>query len=294
MIKKLYVHGGSFHADDVFCAAVLSIINRNLEVERVLITGKDLTDLENGILMADIGGGAFDHHQEDAAIRKDGIKHSAVTLLWKKYGHDCIRAVAPDVTEEGAAEISDTLYNGLLREIAVLDNGIAGVLPEGVTDISELIALFNPSWDSDEDHDKAFDAAVSFAREVLVRKIKLCASAHKAVDLVKEAIRKMDDGIIVLERNFPWEHIVVQEPEAKIVIYPSARSEIDLRLVPVEEGSFTTRLDVPDEWKGKRNEETEAYMHGMVFCHANGFVMSFDNFENAIAAAHYIVELNRK
>ena len=80
MIKKLYVHGGSFHADDVFCAAVLSIINRNLEVERVLITGKDLTDIENGILMADIGGGAFDHHQEDAAIRKDGIKHSAVTL----------------------------------------------------------------------------------------------------------------------------------------------------------------------------------------------------------------------
>lgn len=289
MIRKLYVHGGSFHADDVFCAAVLRIINKDLEIERVLTAEKDLTDIEHGILMADIGHGSFDHHQNDAPCREDGIKHCAVTLLWKKFGRDCIRSLVHDVSREIVAAVSDSIYNGLLREVAAIDNGVDGVLPGGIISICDLIDRFNPCWDSEEDPDAAFDDAAVFAEGVLVREIRHFAAEHKAADLVKEAVKNMENGIIVLDHYLPWEHIVVQDPDAKIVIYPSARKGIDLRLVPVAEGSFTTRLDVPDEWKGKRNEDAQACMPGMVFCHSTGFLMAFDSLENALAAARKLI-----
>ena len=289
MIKKLYVHGGTFHADDIFCDAVLRIINEDLITERVIRAERDRTDIENGILMADIGGGPFDHHQKETALREDGIRHCAVTLLWKIFGSECIRAVAHDVSDETVSAVSDRIYNGILREIAVLDNGAEGVLPGGIINICDLADRFNPDWDSDEDPDAAFADAASFAQGVLVREIRHAVSEHKAEALVRDAVQKMEDGIIVLDHCLPWEHIVAQDPDAKIVIYPSARNEINLRLVPVEEGSFSTRLDVPDAWKGKRNAEADACMHGLMFCHATGFLMAFDDFENALSAAHSLV-----
>lgn len=289
MIKKLYIHGGGFHADDVFCDAVLRVINGDLITERVITTDIDLTDIEHGIIMADIGGGEFDHHQKDAPLREDGIRHCAVTRLWKKFGSDCIRAVAHDVSDETVSAVSDRIYNGILKEIAALDNGEDGVLPNGITNICDLIDRFYPAWDSDEDPDTAFADAAVFAHGVLVREIKHAVSDHKAEKLVREAVQKMDNGIIVLDQYLPWEHTVVQDPDAKIVIYPSARKEINLRLVPVEEGSFTTRLDVPDAWKGKRNAAADACMHGMVFCHPTGFLMAFDDLESALSAAHSLV-----
>lgn len=289
MIKKLYVHGGGFHADDVFCDAVLRIINEDLITERVIAADRDLTDIEHGILMADIGGGPFDHHQKDVPLREDGIRHCAVTQLWKRFGSECIRAVTHDVSDEIVSAVSDRIYNGILREIAVLDNGTEGVLPGGVINICDLADRFNPDWDSDENPEAAFADAALFAQGVLVREIRHAVSDLKAENLVREAVQEMEDGIIVLDQYLPWEHIVVQDPDAKIVIYPSARKEINLRLVPVEEGSFTTRLDVPDAWKGKRNAEADACMHGMVFCHATGFLMAFNDLENAISAAHSLV-----
>jgi uncharacterized UPF0160 family protein len=163
------------------------------------------------------------------------------------------------------------------------------VLPGGIINICDLVDHVNPVWDSDEDPDTAFADAAVFAQGVLMREIRHAVSEYKAEALVKEAVQNMENGIIVLDQYLPWEHIVVQNPDAKIVIYPSARKEINLRLVPVEEGSFKTRLDVPDAWKGKRNEEAGAFMPGMLFCHSTGFLMAFDNLENALSAAHHLV-----
>lgn len=62
---KAFTHGGIFHADDVFSAALLRMMNPDIFIER----GNQVPDGYDGLVF-DIGGGAFDHHQEDRRVRE--------------------------------------------------------------------------------------------------------------------------------------------------------------------------------------------------------------------------------
>ena len=66
VINKIIVHGGVFHADDVFCVALARIINPDCEVDRVfkIPDGVDV-NATSGTVVADIGDGIFDHHHGD-------------------------------------------------------------------------------------------------------------------------------------------------------------------------------------------------------------------------------------
>ena len=61
--KKLFTHGGLFHADEVFASVVLCTIfeKRFSEVNRVFQIPDDASDSD---IIYDIGGGKFDHHQK--------------------------------------------------------------------------------------------------------------------------------------------------------------------------------------------------------------------------------------
>ena len=70
-LKKIgtaYTHSGRFHADDVFSAALLRIINPKIRFIRV----NQLPDNTGNAIVFDIGGGRYDHHQSDAPIRENG------------------------------------------------------------------------------------------------------------------------------------------------------------------------------------------------------------------------------
>ena len=62
---KLIVHGGEFHADDVMTAAILKSLNPDIEIERVYSVPDELSA---NTLVADIGFGKYDHHQDDKAL----------------------------------------------------------------------------------------------------------------------------------------------------------------------------------------------------------------------------------
>ena len=55
---RAFTHGGKFHADDVFSAALLFYINPKITILR----GNRVPDDFDGIVF-DIGRGAYDHHQ---------------------------------------------------------------------------------------------------------------------------------------------------------------------------------------------------------------------------------------
>ena len=55
---RAFTHGGKFHADDVFSAALLFYINPEITILR----GNRVPDDFDGIVF-DIGRGAYDHHQ---------------------------------------------------------------------------------------------------------------------------------------------------------------------------------------------------------------------------------------
>ena len=80
-IEKLdcaFTHGGVFHSDDVFSAALLKIINPDIKI----IRGFKVPDNFAGLVF-DIGGGAYDHHQMDNEIRENGIPYASFGKLWR-------------------------------------------------------------------------------------------------------------------------------------------------------------------------------------------------------------------
>lgn len=87
----------------------------------------------------------------------------------------------------------------------------------------------------------------------------------------------------------PWTHVVVNEmPEVMFVIYPdSDGDQYQIKTVPVEAGSFTARMDLPEPWAGLREGELAAVtgVADSVFCHLNLFIGGARSFEGAVRLA---------
>ena len=82
---KAFTHGGKFHADDVFSAALLLYLNPEIQISR----GNQVPEDFDGIVF-DIGRGAYDHHQKDSRIRENGVPYAAFGLLWEALGAEIL------------------------------------------------------------------------------------------------------------------------------------------------------------------------------------------------------------
>lgn len=264
-INEAYTHGGIFHADDVFAAALLRYVNPNISFKRVF----NVNNLDpSKDLIFDIGGGEYDHHQEDALLRTigdDSSKYAAFGLLWDDLGH----FILPD----------DEAYRFDEEFVQIIDKtdntGEPNIL-------SATIGSLNPNWDSGESPDEAFEKAVAIATALLSAKLDSIKSRLKADSLVEEDYGKSENKeIITLEKFRPWQNILVPSV-AKFVIYPSLRGGYNLQTVPVEQGGTVPKREIPESWKVVPPE-------GMTFCHPNRFLASFSTEAEAYAAAESIL-----
>lgn len=80
-VKRAFTHGGIFHADDVFAAALLRIVYPGILIER----GNQVPEHYDGLIF-DIGRGRYDHHQQDRKVRKNGVPYASFGLLWQELG----------------------------------------------------------------------------------------------------------------------------------------------------------------------------------------------------------------
>ena len=135
-------HGGKFHADDVFSAALLKMINPQMDIVRVF----QIPDDFDGIVF-DIGAGKYDHHQERAEVRENGVPYAAFGLLWRDFGKDIMSRGLSENQAKKEAEIFDEKFIQPLDEDDNTGNG---------SQLAGIIATFNPSWDSDESPDHLF------------------------------------------------------------------------------------------------------------------------------------------
>ena len=102
--KKIVVHAGLFHADDVLCVAMMRILNADISVERVYKVPEHVDD---DTIVADIGGGKYDHHQANAPIRRDGFPHCAASLMWEDgYGEQVVSKLHPRLVEEQVQSVA--------------------------------------------------------------------------------------------------------------------------------------------------------------------------------------------
>lgn len=292
---KAITHNGVFHADDVFAAAILQMA----VVYEIVRTRDDLV-IKNADIVFDVGGeydperGRFDHHQRGGAgARENGVPYAAAGLVWKKYGPEL--GLGPEVCAE--------VDRRLIQPIDAVDNGYAlyeGGRPttEGVShySLSQVISALNPSWNSDEDADAAFEQAVQIAKTILKAEIDRAIAKSKETKIVQKAIevsKETDPRVIELPRFCPWqEEVVLGAPEALYVLFENAQGTWMVQTVPPELGSFDKKLPLPEEWAGLRGDALAQVTDVVdaVFCHPGRFICGAESLEGARRLAGLALE----
>lgn len=259
-VEKAFTHGGRFHADDVFSAALLTILNPELQIER----GFQVPEDYDGIVF-DIGFGAFDHHQADKEIRENGIPYAAFGLLWREFGTELL-------SEEQVKRFDEKF----VQPIDLSDN------TGEKNDISDMISSFNPSWSEKLDGDLCFHKAKEFAVQILMRKFQYYKDEEKADEIVEEAMKNADGEILILPQFVPWKNKVVGT-SIQFVVFQSMRGGFNAQAVPKTEESPELLVPFPESWRGKSGNELqlESGIDDLTFCHASGFLIAADTLEGA-------------
>lgn len=243
-IDRIIVHGSVFHADDVFCVALMKLFNPDIEVLREFkVTDEMVTD---STIVADVGmvcdfEQRFDHHCLDGQSEEETAVCS-VELLWRYLGNEEL-----------------TSFTSLFKEISMHDCGIK------FNEISLMIKDMNPSWDQDPSP-KYFEEAVKLASKILNRKLELHESKVLAESYYIEA--PVDNGAKVFSRFIPWQDYAVEEGIER-AIFPSR----DGFALAVRQGCEL----LPENWLEEKPE-------GCTFVHKGRFIAAFDTPENALKA----------
>lgn len=262
---KGFTHGGVFHADDVFATALLQIVYEDFEV----IRGNAVPENFEGIVY-DIGGGKFDHHQEGAPVRENGVPYAAFGLLWREYGEDLVGAEnAKEMDEDFVQMIDHTDNTGKMNPL------------------SKLIKQFNPDWKEEISADERFFEVVKYAKIVLERKISCLKAETEKKEYLKQAQAQCNGRILVLDRYVSTRDRL-NETEIQYVIYPSARDGYNISIAQSRTPGF-----FPKNWLGLAGEELEkeSGISGLIFCHKAGFLAAADSKDTALRAARFLLEL---
>ncbi len=264
-----FVHGGVFHADDVFATALLKILNPDITIYR----GFNPPENFDGIVY-DIGYGEFDHHQKDKRVRDNGVPYAAFGLLWEAYGCEIL-------CPEDARDMDEKF----VQMIDLADNGGA---PNSV---SEIIAMMNPNWDEDIASDDAFDEAIRLAGSILERYIERYKSKRRAYQLVRSQIT--DSKILKLPTYMPWRDAVEGE-DLLFVVYPSNRGGYNVQAVPKNKDTVELKLEFPQAFRGLTPQQLKTLtgIETFSFCHPSGFLCGVGNMDDADKLIDLVVSDN--
>lgn len=311
---NLYTHDGILHADEVFSAAMFSLIARDFHLvrgpENQVPEGPDW-------IVFDIGGGELDHHSRENRERNGThpgteIPYASCGLVWKKYHAEILRELGcPEEYLEDAymnvdrsliqgIDAEDNVYNPtaeLLKGIDVLSKEQKDEILRTSTfnmPVTSVMADFNPCWNSDLDIQKCFMDAVAMAREILVRRIKRVISLLDARDFVQNAIDHSTGHLLLLEKYVPWEETLYGQPDNPkamdiwYVIYLGVRGGWTMQCVRVEaEDKKRFRHPLPEAWCGFRGQELKEItgVKDAMFCHISGFLCVAESREGILELA---------
>ena len=272
---KYITHAGTMHADEVFATAFLDLYNKDIEVMRVSEIEK--AKIRKDAIVYDIGRGKFDHHQEDAKVRENGIKYSSLGLLFEEFGKDYLK-------QEKIEDI-DEVYVGMEKElieaIDAIDNGVFPeiVAPYKVKTISDIIKLFNPSFGSKEKEEEQFIKAVEVAKQIWQETLYSVIGKVKAKKIVLEKIKNEKKDYLELEEYLPYEETLLKTEEGDhllFVMYPSNRGGYGIKTIKKSLEDKTDRMLFPESWAGLENKELEkvSNIKDISFCHSGRFLVT--------------------
>jgi len=282
------VHNGTFHPDDVFAVAILSLY---LGKEPVIIRSRDPKDWAKAKYLFDVGGVyspknlKFDHHQESfKEKRKNGITYATAGLVWKQLG----KKVA------GSHEVYEKIDKKIIQAIDAEDNGIE-LYKNNFKDISpytfgDYVHALNPTWKEKGQGLKDFKDAVGEAKKILIREIKRAKDSFLAEKIILDTYKKTKDKrIIVLNDQYSgWKRVLSKFKEPLFVIKPIfENNNWHATAMNVEGFKFKNRLDFPKKWAGLANGKLQKItgVPDALFCHTKRFIVAAKSKEGAIALA---------
>lgn len=261
-----------------------------------MVRTRDSEVLSNLDLVYDVGGGEFDHHDNEKIYREDGTPYAACGLIWRKFGRDVIRARDSSLAEEDVDAVFRHVDMALIEGVDAYDNGVTtGEMTIPTMTISTILSSFNPPWYSDKPEDEAFHEAVGFASTVLYNTLSHQFAVIKARGKVKEAYEKRTrPQLLVLKEYCPWARVLQEidvNKEVLFVVYPT-REDYALQTVRKGNGTFEARKNLPKEWAGKRDEELSRIIgiDDAVFCHPARFIAGAKSFESIMKMADMAIE----
>lgn len=291
---KLVTHNGSFHADDIFATATLSLILEKKGEGFEIIRTRDEEIIKNGDYVYDVGGiydentNRFDHHQKGGAGVRNGIEYSSFGLIWKKYG----------VEMTGSKDIADFVEKRLVAPVDASDNGLD--LVESKNSISpyfiqHFFHSMRPTWsEKNLNIDDMFLKSVEIAKIILSREIIQARDAILAEEKVRSVYNNtIDKRIIILDTDYPYEDVLNNFSEPLFVIYERVADHFwGVRAVRKDPKAFDNRKDFPKNWAGLKDEELQKVtgVSDAVFCHRALFLVVAKSKEGAIKLAKLALE----
>lgn len=301
-MKKLITHNGSFHADDIFASAALSILLENKGETFEIIRTRDPEIIEFGDYVYDVGGiydaekNRFDHHQKNGSgERRNGIPYSSFGLVWKKFGLDLC---------DNNNDVWNIIDSKIVTPIDAIDNGVDLVVPkfDGIMPYGgdQPFLIFSPTWQEGDEHiDDIFRNEVKNVVKILKREIEVAKADSLGRKIIEEAYKKADNKkIIELENDFPrylYQETLSGFKEPIYVVYKSSHSDTwKVEAIRKSIETMESRKLFPENWRGflggdiKLKEITG--VPDVTFCHRAGFLITTKSKEGAIKLAQIAVE----
>ena len=283
-------HSGTMHADEVFATAFLDLYLGDVRVFRT--SNVNLEEINDDVLVYDIGRGKFDHHQIDAEKRENDVTYSSFGLLWKEFGKKFLEKSNFSNVDDLWLEIDKDLVEGIDGD----DNGVFPKIeaPYKAKTLPNIIKIFNPSFDSGEEESTQFLKAVNLAQAILEEEIYYINGKVIAAKKINEIIEENDPNskYLVLEEFLPYEDAILNNPKADnilFVAFPSNRGGYAIKTIAKSVEDKTARMSFPEEWAGLQDTELEevSKIPGLRFCHTGRFIVSC----NTIDCVYQVLDL---
>lgn len=295
--KILVTHDGSFHTDDVFACATLSIYLTNAGEKFQIIRSRDEEIINSADYVFDVGGkynagqNRFDHHQVGGAGKNaSDVSYSSFGLVWQKFGTEVA----------GNKEAALSIERKLVTPVDANDNGIdlyksnfSEILPYTLQDV---ISIFSSTALEDMEKDEQFLKALVWAKEILTREIKKANDQIEITKIIKGYYEKAEDKRLIVvdkpkvSRYEIWDALRdFKEPLFAVYGDNEDWSVVAMRK---EKNSFGNRKDLPKSWAGLRAKELQDItgVKDAVFCHNNLFMTVAKSKEGAIRLAELALQ----
>ncbi|MCA9351497.1 MYG1 family protein [Patescibacteria group bacterium] len=290
--KTLIVtHSGSFHADDIFACATITLYLKRLGKPYRIVRTRDEVLIKKADIVIDVGGihdpgtNRFDHHQPGGAGERDGgIPYAAFGLVWEAYG---------PLLSKGSEDVFNDIDRRIVQPIDAIDNGISISEPTdcGVCDygIHGIVGAYQNTWKEAGDDDtqvSSFITLVDFFRDLLDRELQRSEHRLEMIDVIKEVYDNTEDKrILEIPYHVSVGALVQVLDRHKEVMFIVCRSNTNWKALAMrkEACSFENRKSLPAAWAGKRGKEF-AEISGVfdaVFCHNARFMAVAESREGA-------------